>query len=66
MPEECPHIRSIAKWVLPVFVGPRTALIVLSVTRLLVAPQDSLSNRNPARAVASQHFVALRTQLVDD
>src|SRR5579872_1499551 len=26
MPDECASIRSIARWVLPVFVGPRTAL----------------------------------------
>src|ERR1051326_6347504 len=26
MPEECANIRSIARWVLPVLVGPRTAV----------------------------------------
>ena len=26
MPEECESIRSIARWVLPVFVGPKTAV----------------------------------------
>src|SRR5690349_17327795 len=40
MPERCASIRSMAKWVLPVLVGPRTAEMRLKLSGL-TAPPDT-------------------------